>query len=202
MLSPASSMLQVQVRGRRVALERADECNCVNPWESYFDPSGSSLCSGNDQVTVCLIRRNLAYGRKTPEQLRAEAAELMQAIDDAFDITTYVPSAKVNATLDDVVKGAGNITKDIGNWTIENYLNTTTSGGGSGNGTNNDLLTTLSNVTNSTETMEDKFAKIRWEAISGEPVEETVKTGVTVSTALMQKGNSFAELWRPFRFQL
>ena len=218
-LSRPLSLLQVNVRGRRVALARADECNCVDPWENYMDPSGSSMCSRNNEVTVCLLRRNVENGRKSPIEIRAEAVELMRAIDEAFDLSTYVPSATVNTTVEEIYSGASNITSEIGNWTASTFTNDTesdlkktsttedllakVSGGGvpydSDGSSGTPSNSTVSGAVESTGV--DKATKIRWESSTGETVDEIVPT-LTSSFVDVGKGNSFAELWRPFRYRL
>jgi hypothetical protein len=89
-----ASMLKVDMQGKRVLVARADTCSCANPWEEYNDPSGSSTCSLVDQVTICLIRRNLNSGAKSSEELKQEALELLSAIDSTYKTSDSTQSLR------------------------------------------------------------------------------------------------------------
>lgn len=83
-IRPLTSLLQVTVGGRRMSIRRADKCNCEDPWEGVHDPSGSSKCSVSNGATICLVRVNTKNGKKSPEELRSEADQLIGAIGEAF----------------------------------------------------------------------------------------------------------------------
>lgn len=101
-----ASMLKLTVRGKRTAVRRSAVCDCANPWETYMDPSGSSVCSLNQKTTICVIKRNVLMGVKSSESLRQEALELLTAIDSMFE--TVVPEAEkvIIKTLDSVAAEA------------------------------------------------------------------------------------------------
>ena len=96
-----ASTLKISFRGKRVAIGRDSNCDCTNPWEGYYDPSGSSICTINQRTTVCLIRRNIQQGIKSPEELRQEGLDLIRTIDSFFGIDgmTIVPSQNSTGTM-------------------------------------------------------------------------------------------------------
>ena len=98
-IRPPSSLLQVTVQGRRLAVRKADVCSCENPWDGFKDPSGSTQCSLNSGVTVCLVRVNKDNGTKTQAEVNEEARQLLRAIDAHFVPTVGATSTdSVNTT--------------------------------------------------------------------------------------------------------
>ena len=85
-----ASMIRLHFKGKRVAIARSPDCDCVDPWEGYSDPSESSVCSVNQRTTVCLVRRNASTGVKPNEELRQEALDLLTAIDAQFSIASAI----------------------------------------------------------------------------------------------------------------
>jgi hypothetical protein len=82
--TPKASLLQVRVQGRQLSLEPNASCDCVNPWEEFKDTTGSSTCTLSNGVTVCLVHVNGANYMHSPEQIHAEARQLLTAINSTF----------------------------------------------------------------------------------------------------------------------
>lgn len=87
--SPASesipgSLLQISVGTRRFGIERAEECECTNPWDNFRDPSESAVCSVNSGVNVCLVKMKGVQSPLTQEDARQQAEELLSKIDSDY----------------------------------------------------------------------------------------------------------------------
>lgn len=80
----SSSFLQVNIQGAQVALEAANDCNCVDPWAEYSDASGSSKCTLLKEVTICLVHVNAESAVSSDAQVRKEAEQLISAINASF----------------------------------------------------------------------------------------------------------------------
>jgi hypothetical protein len=83
----APAFIEISYRGQRAQIARSDDCECVNPWETYTDPLGASTCSVSGAVTVCLVKTSTASG--TISSLSAadtvkQAQELLAEIDAEF----------------------------------------------------------------------------------------------------------------------
>ena len=85
--SSATSMLQIRVNGRRLALKELPECNCVNPWDS-FDNS-ANMCKLINSVTVCLIHVSTKPS-ETSQEISAQAQALLDAIDKAVAAPSFM----------------------------------------------------------------------------------------------------------------
>jgi hypothetical protein len=121
----ASSFLQITLKGRRLAIRRADDCDCSDPWKEFSDSSGATTCSVNNNARVCLVRVNPTEGAKSSDELQEEAKELIEAIDNAFvpGMKTYsdssVPQAppvdRIRVTVSNITNGNGNSTTEVSN---------------------------------------------------------------------------------------
>lgn len=84
--TPSSSMLQIHLNGRRLALRQQSECTCTNPWES-FDNS-SNMCKLINTVTVCLV--HVSSDPSPPEIIASQAQNLLKAIDSAVSTPSFM----------------------------------------------------------------------------------------------------------------
>lgn len=193
-----ASMLKLAVKGKRVLLGRSPTCNCANPWEEYNDPSGSSMCSLVHKATICLIRRNLQLGVKSPELLRQEAIDLLNAITALFGVDGLtIDTPPFNGTLRSVADNVSVIPPAGTDHLPTNETTTTTTPGPSSDDLLKQVATMLpyqgeggsSSTTPGPTQVEEPdswqvFNNMTWESMSGEPVTDTivVKTVTTTTT--------------------
>jgi hypothetical protein len=80
--SSPTSMIQIRLNGRRLALKQLPECNCTNPWEAFDNTS--NMCKFINSVTVCLIHVSPKPSSETSQEISAQAQTLLDAIDKAI----------------------------------------------------------------------------------------------------------------------
>ena len=80
--SSPTSMIQIHLNGRRLALKQLPECNCTNPWEAFDNTS--NMCKLINSVTVCLIHVSPKPSSETSQEISAQAQTLLDAIDKAI----------------------------------------------------------------------------------------------------------------------
>jgi hypothetical protein len=224
-----TSMLRLTVKGKRVAVARSPVCNCANPWENFSDPSGSSICSLNQEVTVCIVKRNLQLSVKSKSQLQDDATALLTAIDSAFGIDhpTIVASPSTNVTLESVVTSvaAGNYTSDFQpvdanasttttTTTIIPSVSTSASGDLAaaaeaaativpyqGPAIGETTAAPPSGAGTSEPGSWEVLRNMTWEAANGEQVTDTIVTKV-LNASENNTSSSFAQVWTPFQFSI
>ena len=78
------SLIQVNFKNTRVALARANDCECKNPWESFTDPHDVTACNMDSGVNLCIVRTKSAISDPPPEVIKAQAQELLASIEAEF----------------------------------------------------------------------------------------------------------------------
>jgi len=102
--TPPSSMLQLELGSRRIAIRESPQCNCINPWE-FFTTNPSATCTVvGGGINVCLIRVNI-QGHTTPgdsEFMDEQANRILAALDKAVlehAQSTWLTNDVVNSTV-------------------------------------------------------------------------------------------------------
>jgi len=83
-----TSMLQIRINGRRLALKELPECNCSNPWDSFDNTA--NMCKLINSVTVCLIHVSTKSSAESSQEISTQAQALLDAIDKAVASPSFM----------------------------------------------------------------------------------------------------------------
>ena len=99
-----SSLLEISLYGKTIALRRSDNCNCLNPWDNFKDPINSATCSVSGGVRLCLIKAPSNSTGLSASEVEKEARDLINQIDAAWETSNPAdPTATAGQTADSLL---------------------------------------------------------------------------------------------------
>lgn len=182
------SFLQVNIKGREAIIKTDPNCNCSNPWEGFNDPSESSQCSRTYNATICVVHVNKGKGLKDRNQIEEDIVTLLAAIDQSYMGSVNSTGSTLEVPLENIsISNSSHISEK------------TATNASDASQANTSIPVEVSPIVASSNSSNSDLPK------------NTTSNGSPNSTAPSSNGSegssnitsgSFAEIWKPFRFQL